>query len=108
MWGAASVNRILQGYFQRIERELGRIEQAADTARQEIARLKEDKQRITQQYWARGRKASVLAESQERYEAVQAENDLLREKLQQARAHASRIRALAHALKEGSTAHGGG
>jgi len=102
------VNRILQGYLQRIDHAVTRIEEAAEASQKEIARLKEDKQRITQQYWARGRKASVLAETQESFEALQAENAALRDKLRQAREHAARIRSLSRALKEGEDAHGGG
>lgn len=102
------MNRILQGYFQRIDQALVRIETAAEAAHKEIARLKEDKQRITQQYWARGRKASVLAESQESFEALQTENSSLRDKLRQAREHAARIRSLGRALEESQGPHAGG
>lgn len=95
------MNRILRGYLERMERAVARMERAEEAARGEIAKLKEDKQRLTQQYWARGKKVAVMTETQEGAEALRAENAALKDKLRRAREHATRLRALARALKEG-------
>ena len=95
------MNRILQGTLLRMERAIERIEGAASASRDEIEKLKEDKQRLTQQYWARGKKVAVMAETQEGYEALRADNANLKDKLRQARDHAARLRALSRALKDG-------
>ena len=64
------MNRILQGYLARLSQATERIEAAGQSSRTEIAKLKEDKQELTQKYWARGRKAAVLAETSEAFVPV--------------------------------------
>lgn len=95
------MNRILQGYLGQLNRAADRIDAAAEGLRAEISKLKTDKEEMTQKYWARGKKAAVLAETSTAYEALQAENADLKDKLRQSREFASRLRVLARALKEG-------
>lgn len=95
------MNRTLQGYFLRLNQAADRIERATAASRDEIAKLKQDKQELTQKYWARGRKAAVMAETSDAFDAMRAENAALKEKIHAAREHAAQLRTLARALKEG-------
>lgn len=95
------MNRILQGYLGRLDRVADRIDAAAAKFQAELTKLKADKEEMTQKYWARGKKAAVLAETSTAYESLQAENADLKDKLRQSREYASRLRVLARALKEG-------
>lgn len=95
------MNRILQSYLNRIHRAAERIEAAAAVTREEVAALQAEREELTMKYWSRGKKAGVMAENHEAFAALQAENARLREKLEQARVHAGRLRSLARALKEG-------
>ena len=57
------MNRILQGYLARLNQAVDRIETATEASRTSLERLRADREELTQKYWARGKKAAVLAET---------------------------------------------
>lgn len=96
------MNRILKAQLGRIARAVDRIDAAAAASADEIVKLRARRQELMQEAWRHEKKAAVLAESSEAYESLRAENAELRERLEQARALAGRLRALAGALKAGA------
>ncbi len=94
------MNEIVRKYLRKLEKSVDDIEKVLQTHRTHLQSQQEAYERLTQQYWSRGKELSVLSDASTRLEALSRENEQLRSTFQQVRASLQRVRDYAKDLSE--------
>lgn len=94
------MNEIIRTYLKNLEKSVDAIEHALRGHRAQMQSQNEAYERLTQQYWGRGKELSILSDASARLESVSAENEKLRSAHEQVQAALQRVRDYVKDLSE--------
>lgn len=94
------MNKLVLAQFARIEKAMARLEEGVRLAQEAAQHQEEEREKLLQQFWSRGKELKTVQRSLNDYEAVCEENDRLKECHRALGEHLRRVRDYTKALTE--------
>ena len=92
------MNKLVSAQLKQIENAAEQLHNALQSASQQIKTHEEAHERLLQQYWNSGKEMAVLGETAKGYEALQQQNDILRQAQLELKERLGRVLAYSKAL----------
>lgn len=73
------MNELVKSYLSRIEKSVHDLHEALRQSHEQLQTQQEAHERLLKQYWSRGKEVSTLSEAMKNFEALQNENQRLKE-----------------------------